>query len=109
LVFVAGYALVALAAVIAFGIFYAREEKKNTALCLIGIAAGVLVAAYMMPALIQGAMIFMGLYVADAKNRRRLPWALASFILGPAVILPLIYMRRLPSDVEQLTLLGRES
>jgi RsiW-degrading membrane proteinase PrsW (M82 family) len=103
-VIVALYLLLALAALIAFGLFYAKQEKKNTAACLIVVFVAAGIAIYVLPALIQGSMVFMGIYVADGKNRRRLPWALAGLFFGPAALLPLIYLRPLPSEVERLSI-----
>src|SRR5437879_1655619 len=85
-----------LAGLIAFAVFYAKEEgiRVSTALMswvavLLGLAAGLV-----WPGMVGPCMVAATFYVADKKNRTRI-WAIPALFLGPIILLVVVFLPKL--------------
>jgi hypothetical protein len=85
--------LLYLAGLIAFVLFYGKEEGGTTRAYL-GAFAAILIAFVLgvfYRITILGAMVAATFYVADRKNRSRL-WAVPAMFLGPLVLLVVVLL-----------------
>ena len=82
-------------AVIAFGIFYAKQEGKSKVFGIFVSFAAIVLAgllSFITTLLLPGLFFFAGIYVADHKNRNRWLWAISALLLGPPLLLLLLYL-----------------
>jgi hypothetical protein len=87
-------------AALAFGLYYAKREGKSrrfgivlavtaTVLCLLLALIGEVLVFW-------GLVAFASLYLADAKNRSRVAWAIATLIFATPALLVLLVVPGLP-------------
>jgi hypothetical protein len=97
--------LLYLAGLIAFVLFYGKEEGTTRA--YLGACAAILIAFVLgvfYRVTIVGAMVAATFYVADRKNRSRL-WAVPAMFFGPLVLLVVVFLPK--HEASTLSLTGR--
>ena len=95
-----------IASLVAFGVFVMREEgtPKAKTFAILFIIVGI-VLVFFSRLIGGGVMVAACFYVADRKNRSRL-WALPGLLLGPLVLLLLVFLPKLEDTFAGLHLTG---